>query len=154
MKTKSKQPDSQPALPMNRILVPVDFSAPSRKLVPYAAALARKSGASLVLLHVVEHINVPTRVAYAATGLQDIVLARGRKLLAEFAARLAPTGVKTTEVVRVGRPWQEITRTARSERADLIVIATHGHTGLQRFILGSTAERVLRHAACPVLVVR
>ena len=79
MKIKAKQPDSQPALPMNRILVPVDFSAPSKKLVPYAAALARKWGASLVLLHVVEHINVPTRVAYAATGLQDIVLARGRK---------------------------------------------------------------------------
>ena len=78
----------------------------------------------------------------------------GRSMLDELRRRaIAPT-VTSDAVVAIGKPYQEIVATAKKKNADLIVIATHGHTGLKHALIGSTAERVVRHAGCPVLVVR
>jgi nucleotide-binding universal stress UspA family protein len=147
-------PQTPPSKRINRIVVPVDFSASSRDLVKYAAAFATQFRASLVLLHVVEHINVPTRVVYYATRLQLTVLERGMRQLAEFAERLVPANIEAEQVVRAGTPYDVIRQVARRERADLIIIATRGHGAVKRFFIGSTAGRVVRHAPCPVLVVR
>jgi len=139
---------------MRSILVPVDFSERSRSLIQYAAAFAARFGASLVLLHVVDHIDIPSRVAYMATGLQLVVLERGIRQLQELAQRSLPPGIQAERIVRVGTPYDVIRRVASLEHTDLIIIATRTHGGLQRILLGSTAARVVRHAPCPVLVLR
>lgn len=139
---------------MRSILVPVDFSERSRSLIQYAAAFAARFGASLVLLHVVDHIDIPSRVAYMATGLQLVVLERGIRQLQELAQRSLPPGIHAERIVRVGTPYDVIRRVASLEHTDLIIIATRTHGGLQRILLGSTAARVVRHAPCPVLVLR
>jgi nucleotide-binding universal stress UspA family protein len=139
---------------IRRILVPVDFSDRSRSLIQYAAAFARRFEAALVLLHVVDHIDVPARVAYMATGLQMVVLERGIRQLQELAQRSLPQHIQAERLVRVGRPYDVIRHVASLERIDLIIIATRTHGGLQRFLMGSTAARVVRHAPCPVLVLR
>jgi len=139
---------------INRILVPVDFSAPSRTAVRHAAAFAQRFGASLRLLHVVRRVEVPARLALEARRLQAAVYLDGEERLAAWAERVVPNGVAVKHVVAVGEPYDVITGMARREKLDLIVISTHGHTGLNRLFLGSTAERIVRHAACPVLVIR
>jgi nucleotide-binding universal stress UspA family protein len=147
-------PQSPPSERINRILVPVDFSAPSREMLKFAVAFATQFRASLVLLHVVNRINVPSRVVYYATRMQMTVLHEGMTKLAEWARRLVPADIQAEQIVRAGEPYDVIRAVARRERADLIIVATRGHGPVKRFFIGSTAGRVVRHAPCPVLVVR
>lgn len=147
-------PQSPPSERINRILVPVDFSAPSRKMLKYAVAFATQFRASLVLLHVVNRINVPSRVVYYATRLQMTVLHEGVTRLATWARRHVPADLQTEQIVLTGEPYDVIRAVARRKQADLIIIATRGHGPVKRFFIGSTAGRVVRHAPCPVLVVR
>ena len=74
--------------------------------------------------------------------------------LARLAQEQVPAQFRANTLVRVGKPYHEITSAARELNIDLIVISTHGYTGLKHVVLGSTAERVIRHAPCPVLTVR
>ena len=139
---------------VKRIIVPTDFSEASKKAFPYATALARKFEASIVLVYV-----VPTHLALSLSQLGVIleekrIVERAREELPRFrAAELDPHLNVSTQVL-AGGPTYSICQTAEAEAADLIVMATHGHTGLQRFALGSVTEHVLREARCPVLVVR
>lgn len=136
------------------ILATTDFSDESRSGVRYAVALGEKLNAAVALLHVIEP---PSRLS----GVESVVLARedsevtklAREQLAMLAKREGTGGVAVTSSVRTGNPFHEITIAAREDAADLIVIATHGYTGAKRVLLGSTAERVVRHAPCPVLTV-
>ena len=139
---------------LNTILATTDFSDASRAGVRYAVALGGKLGADVTLLHVVDP---PSRmagmeaVALARTDLEVAALARVQ--LEMLAERESVSDLHLTSCVRTGTPFHEITTVARERAADLIVIATHGHTGLKRGWLGSTAERVVRHAPCSVLTV-
>jgi nucleotide-binding universal stress UspA family protein len=151
---RSGTPQSPPSERINRILVPVDFSAPSRTMLEYAVAFATQFRASLVLLHVVSRINVPSRVVYYATRLQMVVLERGMRQLAELVRRVVPPEIESEQLVRSGTPYDVINQAARRKHADLIIIATRGHGAVKQFFIGSTAGRVVRHAPCPVLVVR
>lgn len=140
---------------LKQILVPVDFSECSRKALLYALPFARQFGAGITLLHVVEAayalgefgaVEYPTLEA-------DLRKAAERRL-GELAVEQIGTRVAFATRVRSGRPATEIAAAARELEADLIVIATHGHTGLKHVLLGSVAESVVRHAPCPVLTVR
>jgi nucleotide-binding universal stress UspA family protein len=139
---------------VKRIVVPTDFSEASKKAFPYATALARKFEASITLVYV-----VPTHLALSLSQLGVILeekrlTERAREELPRFrAAELDPHLNVSTQVL-TGGPTYGICQTAESEAADLIVMGTHGHTGFQRFALGSVTEHVLREAPCPVLVVR
>ncbi len=140
---------------IQNILVPTDFSAASLKAIDYAAALAREFDGRIMLLHVVEPVVVaPEFSAYALLVDDEEVeagaLAHLKRIVAE---RDIEPHVLDRTVVRLGTPFHEITRAAEMLKADVIVIATHGHTGLKHVLLGSTAERVVRHARCPVFVV-
>jgi nucleotide-binding universal stress UspA family protein len=137
------------------ILVPVDFSDPSHQAFRYAARLAQHFGSEITLLHVVQRTSVapfPEVAPYLDNIEEDLenaerslqTLAR-QKTLKSFAVQTA---------VRTGLAAHEIVEAARDLDSDLIVIATHGYTGWKHLCIGSTTERVVRTAPCPVFVVR
>ena len=155
MKTKqsrSKVANPAPELCVNRILVPVDFSGPSLAAMSYAHSLAALHDASLTVLHVVEPFHAD--MLMDTTAIQREQRTAAFKQLRALVAREFPAGAKATAKLRTGHPVETITRFARESGADLIVLSTHGRTGLSRALMGSVAERVVRHAPCPVLVVR
>lgn len=141
------------------ILLPTDFSGCANYALPYAAAIARATGASLICVHVVESV-VP---AVGYTGLTEpMPLADISGQLEDSAEKELPqlaecddlAGVKVEEEIVHGDPAAEIVRVASERGVDLIVISSHGRAGLGRILFGSTAEAVVRHASCPVLVVK
>ena len=137
-----------PAFQLQKILVPVDFSECSNKAIQYALPFAKQFGAEVVLLHLVEpYPAVPEMAPLDVENLQD---AKEQMQQWEHAASSVP--IKT--IVRVGDPTSGIIEAAKELEIDLIIVSTHGRTGVARFFLGSTAERVIRQAPCPVLVVR
>jgi universal stress protein A len=142
------------------ILLPTDFSDCSDSAIAYATHFARQVNASIICLHVIEPL-VPA-VGYA--GITE-PLPMGEDMseqLDESAARELPkiskhkdcSGLKIEEVMTHGDAASEIVRIAKERGVDLIVIASHGRTGWGRILFGSTAEEVVRHAHCPVLVVK
>lgn len=140
---------------MKSVLVPIDFSPASEKALVYAQVLCKEFGAKLTVLHVVEPIPEVTARSAMLVMESDKVVGRSKKHLEEVLHALGlGAGLVEKALVRVGRSYFEITEAARTLKADLIVISTHGRTGLKHVLLGSTAERVVRYAPCPVLVIR
>jgi universal stress protein A len=143
-------------LEIKSILVPTDFSPASEKALAYAAPLARLCGAKLTLLHVVEPIATPDFLSAFPLAMEDDEVKKEcrQHLQSVVEALELEPGLIDRLVVRNGRTFVEIAAAARSLKVDLIIISTHGRTGLKHALLGSTAERVVQHASCPVLVVR
>jgi nucleotide-binding universal stress UspA family protein len=116
--------------------------------------LARRFQSRLTALHVTFSVPPPTRLAAFARRQDGKAVEEARGQVAAFVReQLSEAPELETEIVS-GLPQDEITRAATRLKSDLIVIATHGRTGLKRWLMGSTAEQVIRHAPCPVLVVR
>ena len=142
---------------LKRILVPVDFSPLSKKALHYATRLAQQFGAELSIFHVVEP-EVPP--AFDGFMIAPPIVSNGAgahcsgqlKGLVNLVRKGGVEQVNST--VRTGLAAFEIVEAAKEFDVDLIVIATHGYTGWKHFAIGSTAERVVRAAPCPVLVVR
>jgi nucleotide-binding universal stress UspA family protein len=135
---------------IRHILVPTDFSAPSQQAMTYAFELAQKVGAKLSLLHVIE---VPVYAIEVSLPLEDLEQ-DARRGLARLLPEAAAAHVDVTRLVAMGVPYEQILEMATAEQVDLIVMATHGRTGLRRLAMGSVAERVVRMAPCPVLTIR
>lgn len=153
----SKQTDDSNPLETapRRILVAVDFSPPSRKAVAAAVELAKRFAAKLALVHVTGPKGRPGSYgAFEMAGMTSDPRRPARVKLAEFAEKEVPADIELARLVESGLAYKEISAAASSWDADLVLIATHGYTGLAHAVLGSTAERVVRHAPCPVLVVR
>lgn len=145
------------ALPVQRILFPSDFSERAAAAWPYAAGLAREGGAELHVLHVVAPPlfgNTPDGAVLAPAALVDDLLAEAQAAVDELASSTRALGVETRTSTRVGDPASEIIGYAREQGVGLIVMSTTGRTGLAHVLMGSVAERVVRHAACPVLTIR
>jgi nucleotide-binding universal stress UspA family protein len=141
---------------LTRILVPVDFSVHSQKAMAYALALAARAGsASVHLMHVVEPLplSLVGDAGPAALPEQEVA-AYCEHELARLAYDRASPGLPISSAVHAGQPSAEIIAVAKEMRSDLVVISSHGRTGLEHLLLGSVAERVVREAPCPVLVVR
>lgn len=136
-----------------RILVPTDFSPNAAQALRYAVALARQVGGKITLLHVLDWPVVPTTLSRVVRNEDQLTRAAKAKL-AELAGTTVPAELLGRTVARLGASYREIVRGASGLKMDLIVMATQGTTGLKRALLGSTAERVVRHAACPVLTLR
>lgn len=144
---------------ITRILVPVDFSAHSEKAVRYATTIASRFGARVSLLHVVEDPFVTG--AWPAEAflpnmpeLLDDLIKAAHAQIAESRVRVATQGVIAATTVITGQPALAIVDEATAGNFDLIVMGTHGRTGLSHAFLGSIAERVMQKAPCPVLTVR
>lgn len=140
-----------------RILVPYDFSPPSRRALRFAREWATRFDSEICLLHVIEPINT-----CGVPGVELILLPLPptdthepiRAELEKIVHQEFPASAKVSVHLRDGVPYNEIVTAARELKADLIIIATHGRSGLTRALLGSTAERVVRHATCPVFTLR
>lgn len=142
---------------LRKILFPTDFSESARHALRYGISFAKEYKAELVLLHVVEDIAVsyasdlfPVPMARVFDELSGYANSELHKLSEEARAR----GVAVRELLAQGRPSIEIVRVAREEAVDLIVLGTHGKGVLDRALFGSTTERVVRNAPCPVLTTR
>jgi len=140
-----------PVFILKEILVPVDFSECTEKAMSYAVPFARQFGARVTLLHVVEPIYAP---ATDMGVVVDVYTDEDEKCeLEKLHARFAGQ-VRCQTRLKKGKAESEIINAAKELACDLIVLGTHGHTGLDRLLMGSTAAKVVRRAGCPILVVR
>lgn len=145
----------------SRILFATDFSEDSEYALGYAQEIATRFSCEIVVLHVAQPLpplilGEPETALDAGT-INQIV--EEQRLLAvreldKRVERLRQAGLRARSIVRIGAPFLEIAGAAKTEKADLIVLATHGRGGLAHVLLGSVAERVVRKAPCPVLTVR
>ncbi len=136
---------------IHTILQPNDFSNQSQQAFEFACNLAKDYGAKVILLHVVD---VPVAFPEMAVAMPnpEALRAEARDLLKEL--KPPADAVQVERRVVEGEPASEILRVAEDCRADLIVVGTHGRSGIRRVVMGSVAEQVLRHASCPVLAVK
>ncbi len=140
-----------------RILCPIDFSDASRAALETAADLAKRFGASLTLFHAypVPGYTFPDGSFVASSKMLDELAEQARRHLEEWKGIAASLGVPAAEAITaVGEPAHEIVTWSKEHAADLVVLGTHGRTGLTHALMGSVAERVVRRAPCPVLTVR
>lgn len=142
----------------NTIMSPTDFSQPSCAAVDMAAELAERFSAELVLVHVLPNPPVASEVhvlpsTYYVPQTEEMGES-ARKSLKQLARKRIPEKISTHTTVVTGPTAESIVETADKLGADLLVIGTHGRTGLRRLIFGSVAEKVVRHATCPVLTVQ
>jgi len=151
----AKQAESSPVFRLKRILAPIDFSECSSKALQYAVPFCAQFQASLTLLYVIEiPYGNPEVPLIDLDQWQAEMRQNGERKLMGLSKGEGFRSIATEPIIRMGSPYREILQTAKDKEIDLIVLATHGHSGFSRFIMGSTAERVVRHASCPVLVVR
>jgi universal stress protein A len=144
-------------LRLKKILVPIDFSDCSKKALQYAFALGQQQNATLTLLYVVPPFSYGGGGEYGPidyTSLEADMRSSAKNELAALSRKELGDKVGAENVVRFGAPTMGIVDLAKSLPADMIVISTHGRTGLKHVLMGSVAEYVVRHAPCPVLVVR
>ena len=140
-------------------LVPVDFSEEANQAVEYAIALASKLGARVTLLHVIQSspwggVDMDVTVPYAYSQFIQNLEAEVARSMQACLERVTAGGLEGEVAVVHGIPFQEILDTAKTQQVDLIIMGTQGRTGLQHVLIGSVAEKVVRLAPCPVLVVR
>ena len=140
-----------------RILVPTDFSAGSERAWAVARQLVGRLGAELILFHVVIEAPLFSEGAFTMKHARNVfgaARAWANTTLGDWTAAATASGLRARSIVGTGAPREEIVATAAQEQADLIVMGTQGRSGLDRALLGSVAERVIRLAPCPVLTVR
>ena len=143
---------------VRRMLFASDFSKASGKAFTTALTLAKANRATLTILHVIVPFMpiVPEQYINTATWEQIDSQARrwSQQQLARLTEKAKKAGIRVVGLLLEGDPAQQITRAARSKRADVLVVGTHGRTGLTKFFVGSVAGRVVATASCPVVTVR
>ncbi|MCU0254510.1 MAG: universal stress protein [Acidobacteria bacterium] len=145
--------------PFKKILCPTDFSEPADSALQVAREMAHAMKARLILLNVVVPVAVPVAVEIpvGAAVTPEATLRRYKEqseaMIGAIVETLKPTGLEVEGLVAEGDPADAIVAVSEREEADLIVIATHGRTGWRRLVFGSVAEKVIRHATCPVLTI-
>lgn len=140
---------------LKRILVPLDFSPPSKRAMRFARKWAAIFSSEVFLLHVVEPTTMVGEFGTVPIGMIRRDSAdKAKAALEKLAHSEFPDSIPVTVAIRKGKAFEQIAAFAHGIHADMVIIATHGYTGLKHVLLGSTAERVVRHAPCPVLVLR
>jgi len=142
---------------LKKVLVPTDFSESARHALTYGISFAREYEAELTLLHVVENLTVGYASDLFPVPMAEVfqeISGYARTELAKLGEEARAKNVTVAEVVVQGKPSAEIMRFARETEVDMIVLGTHGKGMLDQALFGSTTERVVRRAPCPVLTVR
>lgn len=139
------------------ILFPTDFSQGARAAMEYAVAMAKDCQAKLILLYVIQDISIAEWYIPSSLSAADLVEDMQKSATKEMEKWQAEAKQQLKDVeslVLRGVPFVEIIKTAKDMKADMIVIGTHGRTGIDHMLFGSTAEKVVRKSHCPVLTVR
>jgi nucleotide-binding universal stress UspA family protein len=136
------------------ILVPTDFSDCSQAAIEYAISLARTLHAQIFLLHVMEPPVYGLDFSLMHPGILPVVRHKLVEMMQQWVDRMKNQGIEAEGYFVTGVPFAEIIKAAKKHEVDLIVMGTHGRTGLAHILLGSTAERVIQRAHCPVLTVK
>ena len=143
---------------IRRILLASDFSKASRKAFATAVAMAKAHRATLTILHVIVPFTPIVPEQYIDTRSWEPIDREARRWsqrqLRRLTVRAKSAGVRVVGLLLEGDPAQQIARASRSKRADLLVVGTHGRTGLTKFFVGSVAARLVATASCPVVTVR
>jgi nucleotide-binding universal stress UspA family protein len=142
---------------LKTILFPTDFSQGARAAMDHAISLAQDYKARLILLYVIQDISIAEWYIPSSLSMTDLVEDMQKSATKEMDKWEAEVSAKVKNVEKMivrGVPFVEIIKTSKARNADLIVIGTHGRTGIDHMLFGSTAEKVVRKAACPVLTVR
>src|SRR5579872_6617488 len=145
-----------------KIVAATDFSEDSTLALGYAEELARRFGAEIILLHVDQALPPvmispeigPVMDVGAMTRIAEEQRMMAQKELDKLVNRMRDSGLKARSLLKVGSPFLEVIHAAQGEGADLIVMGTHGRTGIAHVLMGSVAERVVQKAHCPVLTIR
>ncbi|HQF43669.1 MAG TPA: universal stress protein [Ignavibacteriaceae bacterium] len=140
---------------IKKVLVPIDFSDYSKSALKYAINFSKFFNAEIILIYVVEPVIYPLDFSMGQIAMPSFSTEwdqRAKEELDKLAKKEINSSVKT--IIKTGKPFLEIIETAKEENIDLIIIATHGHTGVEHIIFGSTAEKVVRKAPRPVLTLR
>ena len=141
-----------------RILHPTDFSPASRRALDKAIELAKQNKAELLLVHVNSVVAYVTGEDYTSQALYEKLESTAKREaesgMSALIKKAQKAKIKVKSLLLKGTPYNQIARVAKSRRADLIIMGTHGRTGFSKFFLGSVAERVIATAHCPVLAVR
>jgi len=142
---------------IKKILVPIDFSDYSKSALKYAVNLSKNFNAEMILIYVVEPVIYPPDFSMGQIAIPSVNTEwdeRAKQELDKLAKAEIPSGVAVRTLIKTGKPFIEIIETAGELDIDLIIIATHGRTGVEHILFGSTAEKVVRKAPCPVLTLR
>ena len=142
---------------IKRILLPTDFSDCSKYALKYALDLALERKAKLYILHVIQELSIPVgteEAAYPIAQIYDDMEREAKKNIHRLVPKRFREKLRVEYIILRGTPYLEIIKNAKKYNVDLITIATHGRTGISHMLLGSTAEKVVRKAPCPVLCVK
>ena len=142
---------------IKKILVPIDFSDYSKSALKYAVNFCNYCKAEMTLIYVVEPVIYPPDFSMGQIAIPSVNVEwdeRAKQELEKLAKEHIPSGVSVKTLIKTGKPFLEIIETASELDIDLIIIATHGRTGIEHILFGSTAEKVVRKAPCPVLTLR
>lgn len=142
---------------IKKVLVPIDFSDYSKSALKYAVNFAKSFNADIILVYVVEPVIYPPDFSMGQIAMPSINSEWDDRAKDELQklAKNEITDIKNTKtIIKTGKPFVEIVETAKEENVDLIIIATHGRSGVEHILFGSTAEKVVRKAPCPVLTLR
>ncbi|MFC2134792.1 universal stress protein [Bacteroidota bacterium] len=142
---------------IEKILVPIDFSDYSISALKYAIGFAKHFEAKIFLVYVVEPMIYPADFSMGQVSIPSMdvdMTERAKGELESLAKSEIGNDLDVEIIIKVGKPFIEINETAAETDVDLIIIATHGHTGVEHILFGSTAEKVVRKAPCPVMTLR
>ncbi|HPN38516.1 MAG TPA: universal stress protein [Melioribacteraceae bacterium] len=142
---------------IKKILVPIDFSDYSKNALKYASQFAKFFNANITVIYVIEPLVYPSDFSLGQVAIPSVeydMQDKAKEELERLVNEEFSDLIKTELIIKAGKPFVEIIETAAEIDADLIIIATHGHTGVEHLLFGSTAEKVVRKAPCPVLSLR
>ena len=141
---------------IKNILVPIDFSDTSKLLAEYAALFSLNFGAKIHVIHVVEDFSKYARLSIPHISIEKVteeIYGAAKKSLEKFCSENFKKNVKFESILSKGEAHEEILKAAKKRNIDIIIIGTHGSSGLDKIFFGSTADRVLRGSKCPVMTV-
>jgi nucleotide-binding universal stress UspA family protein len=147
---------------MKKILVPTDFSKTAQLATDVAADIAKKAGAELILLHVIEEVtgasfNIEGEVSVSGDVEDKMftieMIRKAKRQMAKAIGDLKESGVKVKSELRIGKPFHGMTTIIAEKKVDLVVMGTAGHNKVEEMIIGTNTEKVVRHAKCPVLTI-
>ncbi len=142
---------------IKKVLVPIDFSDYSKAALKYAVNFAKMFKSEMILIYVVEPVIYPPDFSMGQIAIPSVNTewdVKAKEELNKLASNEIPKEIRVTTLIKTGKPFLEIIDTAAELDTDIIIIATHGHTGVEHILFGSTAEKVVRKAPCPVLTLR